>query len=223
MSVLTAEETKRVEQTIAEVELHTAAEIVVTTIKRSDPYTDVRLWSVLALAALSAAVAHFIAPLWSATHVLFLQFGVAALTWVLSGLPAVLRALIPQHRSQGAAERAAELAFLENSVFATRGRTGVLILLSELEHKVVILGDEGIHARVQVSGWNEHVAHLGSRIRAGQSGAGLCEVIHRLGETLANTVPAEDENPNELDNRVRTHESESRQTLRLKPGDKPST
>ena len=48
MSVLTAEETKRVEQTIADVELNTAAEIVVTTLKQSEPYTDVRLWTMLA-------------------------------------------------------------------------------------------------------------------------------------------------------------------------------
>lgn len=221
MSVLTAEDTKRVEDTIAEVERHTAAEIVVTTIKQSDPYIDVRLWTVLAVAALSAAVAHFIEPGWGVSHILFLQFGAALATWFLSGLPGALRRLTPQHRSQGAAERAAELAFLEYGVFATRGRTGVLILLSELEHKVVILGDEGIHARVQMSGWNEHVAHLGSRIRLGKSGDGLCEVIQRLGETLATTVPAERENPNELDNRVRSPQSESRQTLRLKPGDKP--
>jgi putative membrane protein len=221
--VLTAEETKRVEQTIADVELNTAAEIVVTTLKQSEPYIDVRLWTTLAVAALSAAVAHFVEPDWSASYVLLLQFGMTVATWFVSGVPNVLRRLIPQHRSQGAAERAAELAFLEHSVFATRGRTGVLIMLSELEHKVVILGDEGIHARVQTSGWHEHVAHLGSRIRAGKSGEGLCEVINRLGETLATTVPAERENPNELDNRVRSQESASRQTLRLKPGDKPST
>ena len=126
-------------------------------------------------------MAHFVEPDWSASYVLLLQFGMTVATWFVSGVPSLLRSLIPQHRSQGAAERAAELAFLEHSVFATRGRTGVLIMLSELEHKVVILGDEGIHARVQTSGWHEHVAHLGSRIRAGKSGEGLCEVINRLG------------------------------------------
>jgi len=204
MSVLTTEETKRVEETIAEVERRTAAEIVVSTITQSEPYTDVRLWAVLALAASGAAVTHFAFPHWTAGYVLLAQFGLAILGWILSGTPAVLRSLIPGDRSQAAAERAAELSFLEHGVFSTRGRTGVLILLSELEHKVVILGDEGIHARVHGSGWNEHVAHLAGRIREGRSGDGLCEVIRRLGESLADAVPAEDENPNELDNRVRT-------------------
>src|SRR3954452_16868856 len=131
MSVLTAEETKRVEDMIAQVERHTAAEIVVTTLKQSEPYIEIRLWTVLGLAALSAALAHFIEPSWGVSYVLFLQFGVAVATWFVSGHPRVLRKLIPQHRSQGATERAAELAFLENVVFATQGRTGVLILLSE--------------------------------------------------------------------------------------------
>jgi len=223
MSILTAEETQRVEQAIEEVERYTAAEIVVTTIKQSEPYTDVRLWTVLAMAGLSAALTHFVRPSWGASQVLLVQFGVAFVSWFLSGLPAILRALTPQHRSQGATERAAELAFLEHNVFNTRGRTGVLILLSELEHKVVILGDEGIHARVQTSGWSQHVKLLGERIRDRKSGDGLCEVIQQLGETLATTVPAERENPNELDNRVRTQEPEARKTLRLRPGDKPST
>ncbi|MFT3921591.1 MAG: hypothetical protein QM778_03560 [Myxococcales bacterium] len=224
MGVLTTEETARVEQTIDEVERYTAAEIVVTTIGQSEPYTDVRLWTVLGMSALSAALAHFVRPEWSATYVLALQFAAAIVSWFVSGVPAVLRSLTPQHRSQGAVERAAEMAFLEHSVFDTRGRTGVLILLSELEHKVVILGDEGIHARVQTAGWNQYAQHLGTRIREGQSGNGLCEVIKQLGETLATTVPAERENPNELDNRVRTQDLPSRKTIRSKPGgEKPST
>jgi putative membrane protein len=221
MSVLTADETKRVEHVIAEVEHHTAAEIVVSTIKQSEPYTDVRLWSVLAFAAVSATLGHFARPDWGVGIILSLQFAVALVTWFASGLPGVLRALIPQPRSQGAVERAAELAFLEQGVFDTKGRTGVLILLSELEHKVVILGDQGIHARVHTAGWNEHVAHLGARIREGKSGDGLCEVIQRLGEALANTVPVEGENPNELDNRVRTQEPASKALRRKKPGDEP--
>ncbi len=204
MNVLTAEETKRVEETIAEIERRTAAEIVVSTIARSDAYTDVRLWAVLALAASGAALVHVVFPHWTAGYVLIAQFALALVGWFVSGAPGVLRSLIPRHRSQAAAERAAELSFLEHGVFHTRGRTGVLILLSELEHKVVILGDEGIHARVHSKGWSEHVAHLAARIREGRSGDGLCEVIRRLGESLADAVPAQDENPNELDNRVRT-------------------
>ncbi len=215
MSVLTADETKRVELTIDEVERHTAAEIVVSTILRSEPYADVRLWATVAIAGSAAAIAHVIHPTWEVTPLLFMQFGVGLVAWFLCGLPPVLRFLLPKHRAQEAAERAAELAFLEYGVFNTRERTGVLILLSELEHKAVILGDEGIHARLQNNGWNELVTILSSQIRNKKSGDGLCDVIKRLGETLANTVPADhSDNPNELDNRVRTPDRHNTRKLR---------
>lgn len=222
MSVLSAEETERVELTIDEVERHTAAEIVVTTLLRSEPYSDVRLWATVAVASFAAAAAHVIHPSWEVTPLLFLQFGVGVVAWFVCGLPPVLRLLLPKHRSQAAAERAAELAFLEYGIFNTRERTGVLILLSELEHKAVILGDQGIHARLQDKGWNELVAILSQNIRNKKPGDGLCDVITRLGKTLADTVPADrSDNPNELENHVRT--PDNRNTRRLKRQSKPAT
>ncbi len=218
MSVLSADETKRVEATIAEVENHTAAEIVVTTILRSEPYSDVRLWATLAIAVTATTMAHVLDPVLEITPLLFLQFGVGVLAWFVCGLAPVLRLLLPKYRTQESAERAAELAFLEYGVFNTRARTGVLILLSELEHRAVILGDEGIHKRLQNAGWNELIALLSQRIREKRPGDGLCEVIQRLGETLAETVPADrGDNPNELDNRVRTPE-----TRKLRKPEKPN-
>jgi putative membrane protein len=204
MSVLTHDETKRVEATIAEVEHTTAAEIVVATIQRADHYVDLRLWLVIAKAVSAAVFVHLVWPELQTVWLLWLQFGAGFLAWFASGFDPVLRRLISRQRAQAAVERAAELAFLEHGMFATKARTGVLILLSELEHKVAILGDEGIHARVQTQGWNELVAQLVSSIRRAQPGEGLCDAIRRLGQFLAGDVPPEAENPNELDNRVRT-------------------
>jgi putative membrane protein len=117
----------------------------------------------------------------------------------------LLRLLLPPRRVERAITRAAELAFFEHAVFATRERTGVLIFLSALEHRVIILGDEGIHARVHETGWQELVTTLVAAIKAGRAGDGVCEVIRKLGATLAEAAPVRADDVDELDNRVRGH------------------
>ena len=92
---------------------------------------------------------------------------------------------------------------LAHGVYATRDRTGVLIFLSALEHRVVILGDRGIHQRVQDPGWSELVALLVAAIKQGKSADGVCEVITRLGELLARDAPIREDDTNELANEVR--------------------
>jgi putative membrane protein len=128
---------------------------------------------------------------------------IGTLAYWLSGLPALLRRLTPNAVKGAAVERAAQLAFVQHSVFATRDRTGVLILLSEQEHKVAILGDEGIHRRVQDVGWQGYVATIVQAIRAGKPGEGVCEVVDALAEVLAQGAPVSADDVNELSNRVR--------------------
>jgi putative membrane protein len=203
MSVLSPAENQRVEAAIGEVERHTDAEIVVAALPRSGHYVDVRLWSALVVGLTVATVVHWLDPLLGVSPILWIEAAAGVATYLLSGLPPVLRRLLPKERARAAVERAAELAFFEHAVFNTRDRIGVLILLSELEHKVVILGDEGIHARMQNTGWSELVNLLVQRIHERRAGDGLCEVIGKLGELFAREIPASAANPNELDNRVR--------------------
>ena len=203
MTVFSPQEQARIEACIGEVEKRTAAEIVVVTRKLSDPYVDVRLVAAGASALLAAAIAHFAWPQLSVSSVLALQLIVAALAWPLSSTRRALRLLVPSQRRQLAVERACELEFLEHAVFETRDRNGVLILLSELEQRVAILGDKGIHARVEVQGWGALVKHMVNAIHEGRSCDGVCEVITRLGETLALGAPVQADDTNELSNKVR--------------------
>ena len=71
----------------------------------------------------------------------------------------------------------------------TQRRTGMLILISELEHRVVILGDSGIHERVGDAGWQAHVDHIVPPIRRGEAVRGVLEVIERLGRLHAELKP----------------------------------
>jgi putative membrane protein len=207
MSLFTKDEAERIAAAIAEVEQRTAGEIVVAEDVRSDDYAEVRLTWAIGLGLAIAGGIHLALPWLDAGWLLGVQFAVFALVWSISSLPAVLRALLPRARAQQAVQRAAQLAFTEHQVFRTRDRTGVLIFLSALEHRVVILGDEGIHARNP--GWDGLVAELVQAIRAGKPGEGVCAVIQRLGSKLAESTPIRTDDENELPNHVRGPRSQA--------------
>ncbi len=203
MAILSSEDRARVEAAIAGVEQRSAAEIVVAEIPRSDRYLDVR-GALAALFALGASAAlHQLLPLVGTGEVLALELVLFALTFWLFGVPGVLGRCLPASRVQEAVQRAAGLAFLAHGVFATRDRTGVLILLSDLERQVVILGDQGIHAHMPNDGWDAHVATIVRAIHAGKGADGVCQVIGALGEKLAELSPARPDDVDELPNQVR--------------------
>jgi putative membrane protein len=203
MAILNASDKQRIEAAITEAETKTAAEIVVATVARSDGYLDVRLVTALLFGFGASAALHLLLPLVGPGELFAVQIGLGLLAFFVSGLPAVLRWLVPEARKRAAVGRAAQLSFLEHAVFATRERTGVLILLSELEHNVTILGDEGIHARVAGEGWQQHVATIVTAIRSGRAAEGVCAVIAALTQVFAEIAPIRADDTNELDNRVR--------------------
>ena len=204
MSIFSDSERKRIAETITAVEARTAGEIVVAEVPRSDGYLDVRLVASIVLGLATASAVHLVWPALPLGAVLGAQLVAGVLGFGLSGIPALLRLIVPRGLSQRVVEREAELSFLEYGVFATRDRTGVLVFLSALEHRVVILGDEGLHQRVQNPGWSELVQSLVASVKSGRAGDGVCSVVEKLGETLARDAPIREGDTNELSNEVRT-------------------
>jgi putative membrane protein len=145
---------------------------------------------------------HTFAPDWGVPVILWLQLGVVIACVALCSVPAILRLVVPRALMQQYVEQRAALAFLEHGVFATRDRTGVVILVSALEHKVAILGDEGIHKKLQDGGWQQHVTELTQAIKAGRAGEGVCNTLRALGDVLAEMPPRPDDT-DELSNAVR--------------------
>lgn len=204
MSIFSEQEAQRIATTISEVEQRTAGEIVVAEVPRSDAYVEVRLMAAIVVGLAAASAMHLIAPKLPTGAVLGVQLLAGAVAFLLSGLSPLLRLMVPRGISERTVAREAELSFLEHGVFRTRDRTGVLIFLSALEHRVVILGDEGIHQRLLNPGWTELVSGLIAAVKAGRAGDGVCDVVTRLGETLARDAPIREGDTNELPNEVRT-------------------
>jgi putative membrane protein len=75
-------------------------------------------------------------------------------------------------------------AFLEQEVFNTRHRTGILLFVSIFEHEVIIMVDRGIGKVVEQKVWDTIVRDLTRTMRNGKLIDGLELSIKRCGEIL---------------------------------------
>ena len=78
----------------------------------------------------------------------------------------------------------AENAFLEEEVFNTRQRTGIMIFVSFFEHEVIVMADKGISKVVSQDQWDKIVQDIIAEIRNGKIVEALENGIARCGEIL---------------------------------------
>ncbi|HTQ06120.1 MAG TPA: TPM domain-containing protein [Polyangiaceae bacterium] len=202
MSLFDANAKKRIEAAIAALETRTAAEVVVAVVPNSG-----RPWMARSLVALGCGlVAGWLLrvgmPLADPRAAPIVELVVMLGAFELFGLHALERLLIPRRLAEQEVRAHAFAIFGRRGLYRTRGRTGVLILLSELERRAVILGDEGIHGRIGDGGWQEHIDRIVSGIREGRAADGVVDVLGRLGEVLAEIAPPVGVNDDELPNTV---------------------
>jgi putative membrane protein len=86
----------------------------------------------------------------------------------------------------------------------TTGRTGVLLYLSLLERRVEIVADEAIHAKVAPETWGDAMAALLEEVKAGRPADGMVRAVEMIGAVLAEHVPLEQGDTNELPDRLIT-------------------
>jgi putative membrane protein len=185
------EDLRRIREAVQGAEQRTAGEIVPYIVEQSDFYEEA-LWrcgGVLALLSLVAVsvLTHF-TDLW-------LPIGVQELslvTMVMGGAGATATYFSSALRRLAAGEAAlgrrvmarAIQAFVSEEVFTTRDRTGILIFISLLEHRVVVMGDAGINAKVEQHEWDRIVELIISGIKRDRAVEGLLEAIHACGQLL---------------------------------------
>ena len=94
--------------------------------------------------------------------------------------------------------------FEDLGMTATALRNGVLIYMSIADRQVAVLGDRGIHERVEEGFWDAIVENLVQRFREGDYVGGLREAILQIGNRLATHFPyaGEGKDINELPNEI---------------------
>jgi putative membrane protein len=201
-SLLSEADAREVEAAIARVERASAAELVVAVLPRSGDYWQGRVLLAVAWAlAAGFSFLHF-APWHEPALALLVQLVVGLVAFAVSGGAWFVRWLVPSTAAQSAAEARAFQLFAERGLSATRARTALLVFVSELEHRVILLGDHTIHERLGQKGWDEYVSVLVSHLRKGEAKAGLLNVIARLEPQLIAVAPRERDDLNELPNAV---------------------
>lgn len=94
------------------------------------------------------------------------------------------RLLVSQAYMDNTTRQRAENAFLEEEVFNTTQRTGIMIFISFFEHEVIVMADRGINKVVEQKQWDKIVADIVVQIRSGKVVEGLETGIKQCGALL---------------------------------------
>lgn len=204
---------QRIREVTAQAETASTGEIVPYLVGRLDHH-DAAHWRGAALGAVAASLLagamHELVGFWDSATLLWITLPAmlgALLGYALACYPPVTRWLLSPARIEHLSRLRAEAAFLEEQVFRTEKRTGILIFFAVFEHRALILADEGIHQVVPQSVWPEQIEKLVAGIRAGRPTDALCETIIACGEILQQYgLQARPDERNELLNGLRIKE-----------------
>jgi putative membrane protein len=186
---------KRISNAVREAEQKISGEVVPVIVERSGSYTIASYKAAIVSAAL-AFVFMIILDRYIITddvHTIyydpFFIFIVVAAAGLIGGLlthyiDPLKRIFISRQYLDMMTRQVAETAFLEEEVFATRQRTGIMIFISFFEHEVVVMADKGINEVVDQKEWDSLVALLIAGIKEGNVVGGLERAIKRCGEIL---------------------------------------
>lgn len=182
-------------------------QLVPVVVGRSDPYPETRFRGALLLAAVATAAVLVLRLPLTLAELPLVQVAAGVAGALLSLWSPVERRLAGARAMDQAVRSRAMRAFHENGLHRTAEGTGVLVFASLFEREAVILGDQGIHARMGDGGWDRAVAALVAGMRAGDPAEGFVEAIALCGARLAEGFPREAgaaQPLNELEDAIRT-------------------
>jgi len=186
-----SEELARIKSAVKEAEGKISGEIVPVFVEKSGHYIIANYRGAVLLAAFTFAsivvIDRYIPDL--AIYDPLLLFVLTVGGGVLGGIIAhyvepVKRFLLSQFHLDQSTRKRAESAFLEEEVFNTRHRTGIMIFVSFFEHEVIIMADRGISKVVNQKEWDKIVNSIIDHIKKGKVTDGMVAAIARCGEIL---------------------------------------
>lgn len=200
--VLTQAQRAALARAVERAEAGTAGEIRVVISRRpliGHPFYAL-MWTAVVALALPWPIA-LLLPV-GVAELLALQAGCFVLLGALLAFTPFGRRCIPRAVQHAAARSAAIDHFLGFGIHQTRGRTGVLIFVALPEHRVEVVADETIHARVGTAAWTDVCARVLAGARDGRLAEGLEDAIAEAGRLLARHAPGDGADIDELPNRI---------------------
>lgn len=209
-------ERDRIAAAVGDAERQTSGEIVPYVVTRAGTY-EVAVWRaaatgamLFASGALATALAYdgwglgWLYTAWAMALVVVLGGAAGALATLAAP---VRRVFAGTARMAERVHRRASLAFLEEEVFETRDRTGILLFVSLFEHRIEVIGDKGIDAKVEPGEWVDVVDLIRAGIVQDDLTGGLVAGIEKCGELLHRRgVAIREDDTDELSDSVRVRE-----------------
>tara|TARA_R110002072_G_scaffold242750_1_gene401783 strand:- start:191 stop:589 length:399 start_codon:yes stop_codon:yes gene_type:complete len=117
--------------------------------------------------------------------------------------PAVRLAFVPLNVMDHRVITRARDIFLQEEIFNTLERTGILIYISEMEKRVQVLGDQGISSVIEQSDWDNVLELVTHGIKKGNPADGLVLAIHECKKLLLeNGFIVRSDDTNELSDKM---------------------
>lgn len=198
----------RINLRVDETEKRTRTQIVLTVIQRSDTYAELP-WKAFSLGASVAGLLLVLMDWWLYDwypHVtaLITIVGILACGALLALLtvmfPRFARCFLSDHRAEVEVQQYAKSLFLERELFATQKRTGILLLISLFERRVVVLPDKGLDGLLKENDVQNIIAAMTPLLKRKQVSQAFDAGLDQLSHILTTTAPdaSNDELPNEI-------------------------
>jgi len=193
---------KHLDDLITIIEKQTNTQIVLAHIKRSDVYAEIP-WKAFALGASIACLLLFILHL-----TLYDWYSVVSVLLAISGtlgtgvvfaiitliLPAFAKLFLSDSRSETEVKQYADSLFLSRELFTTSNRSGILLMVSQFERKVVILPDTGLHNILTADVLQNIISAMAPILKRGKISQAFEIGLENLSSILENKVQGSGKN-----------------------------
>lgn len=203
----TTEQREQIRQAVIQAEARSAGEIVPVVVDQSGHYLQFALTGAIFFTFFVAVVWMTVQPQVTVPQILLIEFfSFWAAFFLIQRVPRLWSWLIPESLKERVVRRRAEEAFYAHNLHQTREKSGVLILLSLMEHRVQLLADVGIHQRVPPETWERLVQQIASGVKEGRPFEALQGAIDACGRLLAEHFPRRPDDTDELPNQLQIGE-----------------
>jgi len=178
------EDKEKIKAAVASLEQATSGELVLYFARKSDNYPGAGWKFAGIISGSTAFIIGLLSYLWmlpgwlTPLVISILIISLMVITYFLAVFVPDLRISLSSGQivEQRVLTRARDV-FLEEEVFKTKDRIGILVYISELEQKVVVLGDSGVNSKISKEDWTHIVDTIVLGIKHQQIAQGIVNAI----------------------------------------------
>ena len=192
----------QISKAVLDAEKQTTGEIVPMIVTQSDDYPGARWRLAITVSLLFGFLIYYCINYSDPVWILWAQIPGLYIGYWLGVFGFILRPFLSDSKIEEEVHQRALQAFFSHNIHLTNERTGILIMVSLLEHRVEILADTGINAKVSKDTWNNILTYMVNKIKSNELTEGICIAVKECGVILTKEFPGTHENPNEIKNKI---------------------